>query len=407
MADLYASYTALAAGQTEGVDYERRSVPVTGSKWCSIAIHGGGIEPGSGEVARAVGLNVMSHYEFAGIMPANNFDTLHVTSTNFDEPTAQALVAGSLRCLSFHGYTGSTGVAETSLGGLDTATAARVQTALTAAGFRVISAAQEINGSDPLNIVNKTTISAGVQVEMSNALRASFFPDGDLSRTMRDSGQRTTAFNAYVAAIQSAYNGQGKASCGSVNVSRWTLTPWASPDTDIVAAMATDVLATGGSHFLHLAARHVDVNNSYLARLAFNTDATVTLTVRKRVGGTETLLATADDTSALTHAANRFFWLRFQAIGPTLRVKAWQDGTPEPTWMATVVDTSFTQAGQVGTRTILSGTNTNTLPVTASFDEFQQISPQTFTVTRSVNGVVKAHGPGEDARLAHPIFLSL
>ncbi|MGV9803955.1 poly-gamma-glutamate hydrolase family protein, partial [Mycobacterium sp. NPDC003449] len=113
MADLYASYTALAAAQVEGVDYERRSVPVTGSRWCSIAIHGGGIEPGSGEAARAVGAGLMSHYEFAGIKAANNSD-LHVTSTNFDEPTCQSLVTGSLRCLSFHGYAGVTGLAETS-----------------------------------------------------------------------------------------------------------------------------------------------------------------------------------------------------------------------------------------------------------------------------------------------------
>lgn len=407
MADLYASYTDLAAHEVEGVDYERRSAPVTGSRWCSIAIHGGGIEPGSGEVARAVGASLMSHYEFAGIKTANNGD-LHVTSTNFDEPTAQALVTGSLRCLSFHGYSGTTGLAETSLGGLDTATAARVQVALQAAGFRVVSAAQEINGNDPANIANKTTISAGVQLEMSNALRASFFPNGDLTRTMRDSGQRTAAFGAYVAAIRSAYAGQARMSCGSVNVSRWTTVPWASPDTDIVCAMATDILAAGGPHFLHLVGRLADTNNCYLARLAFNTDATVTLTLRKRVGGTETLLATAADTSALTHAANRFFWLRLQITGTTLLAKAWQDGTPEPTpWMVTTTDSTFTQAGQVGLRTILSSTNTNPLPVTASFDGFQQLSPQRVTLARSVNGIAKPQAAGADVRLANPTILAL
>ncbi|MGW3428875.1 poly-gamma-glutamate hydrolase family protein [Streptomyces melanosporofaciens] len=407
MADLYASYTALAAAQTEGVDYERRSVPVTGSRWCSIAIHGGGIEPGTGEVARAVGASLMSHYEFAGIKAANNGD-LHVTSTNFDEPTAQALVTGSLRCLSFHGYTGVAGLAETSLGGLDTAMGARVGAALQAAGFRVISAAQEISGSDPANIANKTTISAGVQIEMSNALRASFFPNGDLSRTMRDFGQRTAAFNTYVAAIRSAYAGQARMSCGSINVSRWATVPWAAADTDIVCAMATDALAAGGPHFLHLAARFADTNNCYLARLAFNTDQTITLTLRKRVAGTETLIATAADTSTLTHAAGRFFWLRFQVTGTTLQAKAWQDGTPEPgAWTVTATDTSITQAGQVGPRTILSATNTNTLPVTASFEGFQQISPQTLTVTRSVNGVVKAQSAGADVRLTTPTTLAL
>ena len=372
MADLYTSYTDLAAHQTEGVDYERRQVPVTGATWCAIAIHGGGIEQGSGEVARAVGAGLMSHYEFAGIMNANNFATLHVTSTNFDEPIAQALVAGSLRCLSFHGYSGTSGLAQTSLGGLDTVTGARVRSALEAAGFSVIDAAQEIAGSDPANIANKTTLLAGVQVEMSNALRASFFPGGDLSRSMRDSGQRTNAFDAYVAAIRSAFDGRGRVSLGSVNVSRWATVPWPAADLDIVAKMGTDKLATGGSHFLHLTGRFVDVNNAYLARLACNTDQTITLTLRKRVAGTETLLATASGTGGLTHAAGRMFWVRLQIVGSMLKARVWQDGASEPSdWSVAVADSDLLAPGAIGARSILSSANTNTLPVAASYDGFR------------------------------------
>lgn len=406
MTDTYANYAALAAAETEGVDYERRSVPVSGATWCAIAIHGGGIEPGSGEAARAVGLSLMNHYEFAGIKSSGN-STLHITSTNFDEPNGLAIVNAAKRCISFHGYVGGTGVAETSLGGLDTTTSARVGAALTAAGFRVVSAAQELNGDSASNIVNKTTISAGVQLEMSNALRASFFPNGDLSRTMRDSGQRTSTFNAYVAAVRSAFDGQGRMACTNVNVSRWATVPWSSADLDIKARMSTDALATGGSHFLHLAGRFLDTSNNYLARLAFNIDQTVTLTLRSRVGGSETLLATAGDTSMLTHAANRMFWVRLQIVGTTLQAKAWQDGTYEPPWMVTATDGNLRGVGQIGLRTILSSANTNTLPVTASYDDFQQVSPQTFTVTRSVNGITKSHVAGEDVRLATPCIISL
>lgn len=407
MTDTYASYTALAAAETEGVAYERRSVPVTGAKWCSIAIHGGAIEPGSGEMARYVGAGLMAHYEFAGILPADN-GRLHVTSTNFDEPTAQGIVTAAKRCLSFHGYTGSSGVAETSIGGIDTATANRVADALTRAGFRVINAAQEINGSDPANIANKTTILAGVQVEMSSALRASFFPNGDTTRAMRDSGQRTPAFYAYAAAVLSAYDGQGMVSQGSINVSRWTTTPWSSADADLTASVATDALATGGSHFLHLVARFADTNNNYLARVAFNTDQTLTLTLRKRVAGTETLLATAPATTALTHAAARRFSLRFQVTGSALSAKVWPGGAAEPPqWHVTATDTSLSAAGAIGTRSILSSTNTNTLPVVASYDGFQQLTPQTMQVVRSANAVVKAQVSSTDTRLATPPVAAL
>ncbi|MFJ9382127.1 poly-gamma-glutamate hydrolase family protein, partial [Streptomyces sp. NPDC101455] len=356
--------------------------------------------PGSGETARAVGAGVMAHYEFAGIKTSGNSD-LHVTSVNFDEPTCQGIVTAARRCLSFHGYTGTSGLAETSIGGLDTVMSARVAAALTRAGFRVITAAQEINGSDPANICNTTTISAGVQVEMSNALRASFFPNGDLSRAMRDSGQRTSAFQAYVAALRSVF-GQGRVSMGSVNVSRWTTVPWAPADVDIVAALGTDKLATGGSHFLNLVGRFADTNNTYLARVDLSTTQTVTLTLRKRVAGTETLLATAPD-AGLVHAAGALFWVRFQATGGTLRAKIWPDGTTEPTaWPVTVTDTSLTAAGAIGTRSILSSANTNTLPVIAGYDGFQQLTPQTFTVIRSINGITKSHTTGDDVRLALP-----
>ncbi|MET7702323.1 poly-gamma-glutamate hydrolase family protein [Streptomyces sp. NPDC005485] len=204
MADLYASYTDLAAREVEGVDYLRRRVPVAGSAWASIAIHGGGIEPGSGEVARAVGAGLMTHYEFTAIRSTGNSD-LHVTSTNFDEPVCQGVIASSLGCLSFHGFTGTTGVPETALGGLDTATADRVRTALRQAGFHVTDAARKINGSSPANIANRTTIGAGVQLELSTSLRASFFPDGDLTRAMRDTGRRTATFDRYVAAVRSVF----------------------------------------------------------------------------------------------------------------------------------------------------------------------------------------------------------
>ncbi|MEU7340538.1 poly-gamma-glutamate hydrolase family protein [Streptomyces sp. NPDC007074] len=407
MADLYPSYSALAAAQVEGIDYLRRSVPVTGSTWAAIAIHGGGIEAGSGEAARAVAAGLMAHYEFTGIKAASNVD-LHVTSTNFDEPTCQAIVTSSLRCVSFHGYTGTSGLAQTSLGGLDTATATRIRNALIGAGFSVIDAAQEINGNSPTNICNRTTLGAGVQLEMSRALRASFFPNGDLSRTMRDSGRRTAAFAAYVAAVRSAFEGRATVSQGSINVSRWTTAPYSAADVDLVASMGTDKLAAGGSHFLNLAARYTDASNSYLARVAFNTDATVALTLRKRVAGTETLLATAADTSGLTHAAGRMFTVRFQVTGSTLRAKIWRTGDEEPqNWAVTATDTSLAAAGAVGTRSILSTTNTNALPVVATYDGFRQQTSQKMRVIRSVNQVTKAQKAGADVRLAYPAIVAL
>jgi phage replication-related protein YjqB (UPF0714/DUF867 family) len=404
VADLYANYAALAAAETEGVDYTRTAVIPTGATWCSVAIHGGGIEAGSGEIAKEVAGSTMRFYEFAGLKTSGNVD-LHLTSTVFDEPTAVGLIAASRRCLSFHGYAGETSVPDTAVGGLDTVLVNRITMALRGAGFAVVNAPSEIAGTDPDNICNSTTTGAGVQLELSRAQREAFFPGGDLSQAMRVSGQRTDAFHAYAAAVQSAYRGHALVSQTSVNVSRYCLIPAPSPDIGFTATVATDKLAAGGGQFLHLVARYLNTSNSYLARLDFTTAQAVILTLRKRVAGTETLLV--QHTTGLTHAAGRRFRIRFQLAGTTLRAKAWYASQAEPeAWQLETTDTSLTAAGQMGMRSLLSTASTTLLPVTASWGDLAT-GRQEFTVVRSVNGIVKPHAAGTPVSLARKSIVRL
>lgn len=204
MADLYANYAELEGVELEGVDYTRTAVAPAGYTVASIAIHGGGIEDGAGELAREVadGGKRFAFYEFAGIKTSDpdNAD-LHITSTNFDEPLCVALVAASQRTLSFHGFTGTTGVEETAVGGLDGPLKDWVIRSLSAAGFAVITAPSEIAGTNPDNICSRNIPGAGVQLELSRAQRMAFFPGGDLSMAMRNSGQRTQTFYAYTGAL--------------------------------------------------------------------------------------------------------------------------------------------------------------------------------------------------------------
>ena len=200
---VYANYAALAAVEVEGVDYLRTVSTVPGATYSSIAIHGGGIEAGSGEMAQYVAGTTMSYYEFDGIKSTGN-SALHITSTLFDEPLGLALVAAAPRCLSFHGFTGTVGVPETAVGGGDAVRARMVAAALETAGFTVITAPSEIDGADPDNICNRSGSGGGVQLEMSLALRQSFFPGGSTSKATRDSGVREPAFYAYAAAVLSA-----------------------------------------------------------------------------------------------------------------------------------------------------------------------------------------------------------
>ncbi|MEV0123891.1 poly-gamma-glutamate hydrolase family protein [Streptomyces sp. NPDC050703] len=207
MADLYGDWAELAAAEVEGVDYQIRFADPAGASLASIAIHGGGIEAGSGEMAREVAGTWMRYYELDGMKSSGNRD-LHITSTRYDEPRALALVTTARGCLSFHGYQDDDNLLSmTAIGGLDTALAARVTAGLRAAGFTVSAAAGDIAGTDPANICNRTLPGAGVQLEMSQALRRSFFPGGDLTRAARESGARTQDFFRYAAALRTACAG--------------------------------------------------------------------------------------------------------------------------------------------------------------------------------------------------------
>ncbi|MGW3025875.1 hypothetical protein [Streptomyces sp. NPDC001221] len=219
-----------------------------------------------------------------------------------------------------------------------------------------------------------------------------------------DTGQAWTATTG-TPSEYSTNGTQGQVAVSSVNSSRYIVTPCPSADVDLRIDVATSALAAGGSQYAHVVARYSDINNMYAARVAFRTDQTLQLTLQSRVNGAQTDLTTV--TVAGTHAAAAFFTLRFQLQGTTLRGKVWPTGTAEPDWQATVTDASLTAAGQVGVRSTLDSANSNTLPLTYTYDNFQVVSPQTFSVIRSMNGVVKSHIAGEDVRLAYPTILAL
>lgn len=202
MADLYANYAALAAARQIGVDYRLLVRTPPGSRLAQIAIHGGGIEPGTTEIAEYLAGSASRFYSFDGMLVSGNTD-LHITSTNYDEPQALELVAASDYVISWHGAAGTDPI--TFIGGLDTDTATRIKEALEQAGFTIGSTPTELNGQDPTNITNRGARGIGVQMELTLAQRQAFFED--FTRTGRDSGPRTADFYAYMTAIRTALNG--------------------------------------------------------------------------------------------------------------------------------------------------------------------------------------------------------
>ena len=153
-----------------------------------MAVHGGGIEAGTGEIALATagfhpatliriedGLGEHDFWLFEGLLRSGNGE-LHVTASNYDEPIATELVANATRCLSLHGCTDQQANGSIQVGGLDFDFRDIVLDELLTAGIDAeITTDPLLDGSLPGNIGNKTATGGCAQLEMGTSFRRSLF----------------------------------------------------------------------------------------------------------------------------------------------------------------------------------------------------------------------------------------
>ncbi|MFK0018186.1 hypothetical protein [Streptomyces sp. NPDC090798] len=181
--------------------------------------------------------------------------------------------------------------------------------------------------------------------------------------------------------------------------------PFLFTNFDFYVDITTSATATGGSLFGGPAGRYMDSANLYTARMEFTTSNTLILSLRKLVNGNETSLGVYNLPD--TYAPGTFFRIRFQAQGSVFRTKAWlASGVETPEWQISVVDGDISTANFIGLRSFSASSNTNVNP-SVNYENANIINPQTFTMTRSINGITKAHAAGEDVRLANPTIISL
>jgi phage replication-related protein YjqB (UPF0714/DUF867 family) len=167
----YRSYADLARAQTRGRDYrivvERRPA----SPVAVIAPHGGGIENGTSELARAIAASDFSLYLFEGLRRSRNYTALHLTSRCFDEPQCLGLIAACPFVVAIHGCAGlEPGVL---LGGLDAELCGALGAAIDAAGVSAQTSGHRFPAVHPNNVCNRGARGRGVQLEVTESLRAS------------------------------------------------------------------------------------------------------------------------------------------------------------------------------------------------------------------------------------------
>jgi phage replication-related protein YjqB (UPF0714/DUF867 family) len=170
-----------------------------------VAPHGGGIEPGTSELLRAIAeMGNWAWYEFAGFLRKNNKESLHITSTKFDEPTLLALLPRTNFVVTIHGSRlGGDAVVE--VGGSwaegRAAMLASIHASQSAHNIRGVESPEHLCGADPANIANKGKLGRGLQLEFSRSARNLLFPP-DCSREAR--GRRSPALGALAKAIHNS-----------------------------------------------------------------------------------------------------------------------------------------------------------------------------------------------------------
>jgi phage replication-related protein YjqB (UPF0714/DUF867 family) len=197
MGSKYSNYEYLCRKEKLNKDYR---INWRKGKTTSIVIapHGGGIEPGTTEIADAVAGKDHSYYSFEGIKPSSNGD-LHITSTSFDEPHGVELVKECTNVLALHGCNGEEETVY--IGGLDSALKLQIQDCLRQAGFITGEHDNpELWGINKSNICNRGKKGQGVQLELSLGLRKRMF----YSLKAKDRNNKTGLFEEFVSALKKA-----------------------------------------------------------------------------------------------------------------------------------------------------------------------------------------------------------
>jgi phage replication-related protein YjqB (UPF0714/DUF867 family) len=167
----YASFNQLTRYEREGIDYQRRWVR-RASPVLIAAPHGGGIEPGTSEVAAALAGESHALYVFEGYKGEEN-QRLHITSTRFNDPLLDELLGESEYVAAVHGCRDTRPLVY--VGGLHELWLQQAIGLLHTAGFPVERDTSRHAGRFPTNLCNRGRQGMGVQFELSLGLRRQMF----------------------------------------------------------------------------------------------------------------------------------------------------------------------------------------------------------------------------------------
>ncbi|MGD2149577.1 MAG: poly-gamma-glutamate hydrolase family protein [Desulfobacterales bacterium] len=196
MEDTYKDFKSLSAVEKEGKDFRIWSNKIK-SRISIVAPHGGGIEPGTSEIAKSIAGDDFACYSFEGIKSKENKKYLHLTSTNFDEPEGVKICNNSDMVLAIHGAEENDDFVY--VGGRNQGLKNRIIQKLKNEGFNATEDTTNHSGRNAENICNRCKSMEGLQLEIPKGLRKKMFKE--LNRS--DQKSTTQVFDKFVQSIRS------------------------------------------------------------------------------------------------------------------------------------------------------------------------------------------------------------
>ena len=204
-------------------------------------------------------------------------------------------------------------------------------------------------------------------------------------------------------AANRAVNGSAGTLTLSSPVSTWRIQRLglALADCEILTTVSISQVAVGGALAPSILLRWVSDSDFYLVRPYFYPDGTVYLSLYTNAQGTIGGFVP----SGYSYTANQQFTVRARIEGHRVLARIWPAAGREPDglWHVDATATTAPNAtGDVGILGFGESASTNVNPI-LSVHDFAIVTPQVFTVTRSVNGITKAHASGTPLSLTHPM----
>lgn len=191
MTDKYNSMSELEAKTTENNDWEIVTRNL-GSQVIITAIHGGGIEPGTTEIADLTAQKgEYDYFSFKGTKSKGNED-LHVTFRNYDQSVLMEMIKNKTNAVAIHGCDGDGNIIY--IGGKDQKLIHEMTKQFEQLNINVEQAPEHISGAHDDNIINCCKTGAGVQLELTLGLRKMCFNNQKYNKKSREDKHNWSQF---------------------------------------------------------------------------------------------------------------------------------------------------------------------------------------------------------------------